>query len=538
VSAAKCKLLIADDEFWVRENIKSLLAAEKLPFSLLEPAEDGEDALRIMESERPDILITDINMPFLNGNELIKAAKKRFPQMPVIVLSGYNDFAFVREALLNGAIDYLLKPISKSALLDVLDKALSILNSSREMEREQSELREKLRVASSILRDGELSALIAEDAPDAVSGAGAPALELEFAVFTLLLIKLAELPLSSRRSTSDMSLLSFRVKDLLTKEARGGKAVAFHNVYSHDEFILLTDLDKAGIDRVCELVPEKLERFTGSCVSVAVSRPYYSFDRLRFAYQEAHSALMARTMRGGNAVVRAEDAQNLVVRKRLNSELEKRLLFALQSREKHLAGDIIFNQIGLRGCEGWLLIEVKQTAEYVASMIIQHGDTGASPRSTLSLENTAELLGMTLNRHDTSEVCSVIEQMLEEAFGESVSPGAGDSMRQTVRRVQEYIADNYFDDISLTSLSTLFRVERSYLSKAFKQVTGCNLMLSIAKKRMEKAAEYIRHRDLSLTEIGYLVGYEEYAYFNRVFHKIMGVSPSEFKARVFEEEGG
>ena len=90
--------------------------------------------------------------------------------------------------------------------------------------------------------------------------------------------------------------------------------------------------------------------------------------------------------------------------------------------------------------------------------------------------------------------------------------------------------------ISLTSLSTLFSVERSYLSKAFKQVTGCNLMLAIAKKRIEKAAEYIRQRDLSLTEIGYLVGYEEYAYFNRVFHKIMGVSPSEFKAHVFEEE--
>jgi YesN/AraC family two-component response regulator len=184
------------------------------------------------------------------------------------------------------------------------------------------------------------------------------------------------------------------------------------------------------------------------------------------------------------------------------------------------------------------MIEVKQAAEYVASMIIQHGDTGASPRSTLSLENITELLGMTLNHHDIGEVCSVLEQMLDEAFGESMPAGGGDSMRQTIRRVQEYIAENYFDDISLNSLSTLFRVERTYLSKAFKQVTGCNLMLAIAKKRMEKAADYIRQRDLTLTEIGYLVGYEEYAYFNRVFHKIMGVSPSEFKSRVLEEEGG
>jgi len=536
--SAACKLLIVDDEFWVRENLTNMLAAEKLPLSLLEPAENGEDALRIMENERPDILITDINMPFVNGNELIKLVKKRFPQMPVIVLSGYNDFAFVREALLHGAIDYLLKPVTRNALLDVLDKALSILNGSRDREREQTEMQEKLRLASSILRDGELSALIAEDVPDERPGAGALALELEFAVFTLLLVKLIELPRRARSSASDMALLSCNVKDVLTRHAREGKSVAFHNVYSHNEFILLTDLDTAGIARVCEGLPAALARCTASRASIGVSHPCYSSDRLRAAYQEAHAALMARTVLETNTVARAEDAKAVVVRKRVTPEMEKRLVFALQSRDRHMAREVIFNQIGLRGCDSWLLIEVKQTAEYVASMIIQHGDTGASPRSTLSLESIAELLGMTLDRQDTSEVCSVLEQMLDETFGDSAPAGASDSMRQTVRRVEEYIEENYFESVSLTSLSKLFRVERSYLSKAFKQVTGCNLMLAIAKKRIEKAADYIHRRDLSLTEIGYLVGYEEYAYFNRVFHKIMGVSPSEFKTRAGEEAAG
>ena len=129
-------------------------------------------------------------------------------------------------------------------------------------------------------------------------------------------------------------------------------------------------------------------------------------------------------------------------------------------------------------------------------------------------------------------MCSVLEQMLDEAFGELTTGGASDSMRQTVRRVQEYIDENYFDAVSLTSISQMFHVERSYLSKSFKQVSGSNLMLAIAKKRIEKAADYIRQRDLSLAEVSSLVGYEEYAYFNRVFHKIMGVSPSEFKASV------
>ena len=137
----------------------------------------------------------------------------------------------------------------------MLDKALSILNGSREQR------------TGADRAAGEAAAGVIHPAgrrierPYRRGCAAGPypaqrpcALELEFAVFTLLLIKLTELPLSSRRSTSDMALLSFRVKDLLAQGRRGaGKAVAFHNVYSHDEFILLTDLDKAGIDRVCEL---------------------------------------------------------------------------------------------------------------------------------------------------------------------------------------------------------------------------------------------------------------------------------------------
>jgi FixJ family two-component response regulator/AraC-like DNA-binding protein len=528
---AGCKVLIVDDEYWVRENLRNLLAAEKLPLRLLEPAANGEEALRMMETERPDILITDITMPFVNGNELIKAARQRFPRMPTIVLSGYSDFAYVREALLNGAIDYLLKPVSRSALLDVLDKALSILDRGREQELEHAEQQERIRQASAILRDGELSLLVAEEGASRSAHAALSPLELEFAVFTLLLIKLTGLPPRGNAEATASARWSAGIKEVLAREARDVRQVAFHNVYARNEFVLLTGMDPDGIDRLCRTLPAAVERAAGCRVSIAVSRPYYSFTHLREAYREAHDALMERTARGEN-VVRAANSKGLVLRKRISPEMEKRLLFALQTRDKLLARDVIFNQIGLGGCDDWLMLEVKQAAEYAAGMIIQHGDTGASPRSTLSLENIGELLGMALDRQDLAEVRSVLEQMLDEVFGESASPGASDSMRQTVRRVQDYLEENYFDALSLTTLSKMFRVERSYLSKSFKQVTGCNLMLAIARKRIEKAAEYIRRQDSSLSEIGYLVGYEEYAYFNRVFHKIMGVSPSEFKAQV------
>jgi len=230
MSAAARKLLIADDEPWVIENLRGLVDWESLGVELLSPAEDGEDALGKLEAERPDILITDINMPFMNGNELIRIAKERRPGLQAIGLSGYSDFGFVRDALLHGAVDYLLKPVTKNALVDVLDKALAALASGREREREEADLRERLSEASAILRDGEMSALISEEATEAPSASAALDMDLEFASFTLVLAKLT-MPAALRgQGAPDMSRLTRDIKGILAKAGGGAACVAFRNV--------------------------------------------------------------------------------------------------------------------------------------------------------------------------------------------------------------------------------------------------------------------------------------------------------------------
>jgi YesN/AraC family two-component response regulator len=536
MSATECTLLIVDDEYWVRENLRAMLSTRELPIAVLEPAVDGEDAARRIEAERPDILITDITMPFMNGNDLIREVRKRHPRMPVIVLSGYRDFRFVRDALLSGAVDYLLKPVTKDALLDVVGRALSMLHASLAHEQEQAQLGRKLAMASSIIRDQGLSNLIAEDMSDE-PGQGAADLDLQFAAFTLILVKLADLPRLLRRGSARASSISRTVKETLSRCAGAGKAVAFHNVYARSEFILLTDLGERGVTDLCAHLPARLERCTGSRVSVAVSGSYFLSHRLRSAYQEARTSLLTRTVGSSGVAVRAEETGKTVVKKRLTSEMENRLLYSLQTENRKLAREVIFDQSGLRRCErdGWLLVEVKQTAEYVAGVIIQHAAQEASPSSMLSMENMADLLGAALDAEDLSEVRSVLDQLLEEALGEPAPAGVSDSTHEKVQRVQAHIREKYFEPLSLTSLSALFALERSSLSKAFKLVTGCNLMSAIAKRRIERAAQYIREEDLSLSDISYLVGYEEYAYFNRVFRKIMGMSPSEYKSTVGRE---
>ena len=121
---ALLSVLIADDEYWIRESLRTALDWPAYAMSVLEPACDGEEALTALKSRHVDILITDINMPYLSGVELIRQAQSVSPQTAILVLSGYSDYEYVRQALLAGALDYLLKPISKASLLEALDKAI------------------------------------------------------------------------------------------------------------------------------------------------------------------------------------------------------------------------------------------------------------------------------------------------------------------------------------------------------------------------------------------------------------------------------
>ena len=157
---AKYRVLAADDELWSRENIRCMLPWEDYSIEFLEPACDGEEVLERIPKEKPDILITDINMPFLSGLELLNRIKEEYPDIITLAVSGYDDFKKVKGVFMSGGIDYLLKPVSREQLVDSLSKALKTLE-EREAERavkEDSRLRETY--VSSFLEDDEFSSLL------------------------------------------------------------------------------------------------------------------------------------------------------------------------------------------------------------------------------------------------------------------------------------------------------------------------------------------------------------------------------------------
>ena len=134
----KYKVLAADDEFWSRENIRNLIPWEEYSLEFLEPACDGEEVMERIAEEKPDIILTDINMPFLSGLELLQRLQNEYPEIITIAISGYDDFDKVKGVFVSGGLDYLLKPVGKEEMVKVLTKALGLLE-ERENTKKQDE---------------------------------------------------------------------------------------------------------------------------------------------------------------------------------------------------------------------------------------------------------------------------------------------------------------------------------------------------------------------------------------------------------------
>ncbi|MGN1367547.1 MAG: response regulator, partial [Aristaeellaceae bacterium] len=140
----KLRVLVADDEYWIRESLRTVIDWDALGLELAPMACDGEDALEKMAEQPADIVITDINMPYLSGVELMEQLRERWPQTAIVVLSGYSDFEYVHQALLCGALDYVLKPINRSKLMEVLERATEHALAQTRRQRERSEEQAKL----------------------------------------------------------------------------------------------------------------------------------------------------------------------------------------------------------------------------------------------------------------------------------------------------------------------------------------------------------------------------------------------------------
>ena len=214
----------------------------------------------------------------------------------------------------------------------------------------------------------------------------------------------------------------------------------------------------------------------------------------------------------------------------ITEEDEKNIKKLLRINNKSLLEKIILEKIGLASCDknSWTYLEVNQTIKKICDIIMEFISEDLKDKNTEDIQRNIAKLNKSIDYLDEKRLIEILEIILEDIVNLNNVVSA-DSIVGSVHKAIKYIDDNYSEELSLNTIADKYNVEHSYFSKVFRQETGVNLMSYIAKKRMDKAKEHMKNPNIKLTDIAFMVGYDDYAYFNRVFRKIEGISPRDYR---------
>lgn len=524
MESKKYKILIADDEYWTREKIRRMIQWDKYGLLFLEPAVDGEDVLRKMEEHHPDIVITDINMPYLDGVELLRILQEKYPEVVTFVISGYDDFDYVKNSFMAGSINYLVKPVGRIDLINALTKALELISKRRQQKEET------LRAAS-FLQDREFSQLLERKETPFMPNITING-EIDYAGVTLILLKIHRLQTLSGRYGYDMNRLSFAVKRQLHELMGDEDAIIFNHVYRSNEFIIVSEKENQELRPLFEKISLKLEQEAESPVSVIFSDHSFSMDSIHQAYIQTVSLLMTRRFAPVSQVIstgKGAGAQE-EIRNHFSERQKNELLTLLKRGQMEEARQYILHEIGLGDCQGnWSYLEVRQTVKRVAMFLTEYF-SDLSQNQPAGTEDLDQVLDKELEALDGKGLCELLHDYIDSCT--ALSQSEGDTTRGTVRQAAEYIQEHYFEPLTLRELAERYHVEHSYFSRIFRREIGTSLLQYITKIRIEKAKEYIRKGNGNLTEIAFMVGYDDYTYFNKVFRKSEGMSPRDYREQM------
>ena len=530
------KLLVADDEYWVREKLRHIIDWPRYDIEFLEPACDGTEVLECIARDCPDILITDINMPGLNGVDLLEKLAQEHPEMVMLVISGYDTFEYVKRSMRSGAINYLLKPVSKIDMISAVSEALQILVDRETTTQEQTRQREQMLRASSLLQDRELSLLL-DKQPSLTMPTLSMNVPLNVSGYSVVLMRIHDMSHAMEVYKQDINSLSYTVKSRLQSMKGQENPIVFNYFSRSNEFILLADRRESCSREAARKYMQLLEKFFRSPVTVVISDQSYALSNIRVGYLWAESQLWRRAFSKRSEIVQADtpeqpDDESL----QWTEEISKQLVAYLVNGNRDMVCRTLLHKTGLQNVTyskvscGAIIRLVNRMNHVLQSYQLNKG----TPEDAAAVTNLAEEVIRSVETLDIEKVCAR-ENELIDAVVASCPVEQTANMKSIVKLVQDDIDAHYYEELTLTSLAQKYIVERSYLSRCFKQETGENLMMYLAKRRIGKAIEHMKEDRVGLTEISFLVGYDDYTYFSRVFKKVTGISPREYKARLLAE---
>lgn len=505
------KVFIVDDEPFIVEGLYDIVDWPLFNLEVVGNAGNGAQALEALRTTPVDVLITDISMPVMNGLTLISEARKLHSELKVIILSGFNEFDYLKEGMRLGIENYLLKPINVEELESTLRNTVEKLDSPQ-----QQELYNAYDVQ--ILKDNTLYRWL-----------NGQIAATEFDERTELLgLKLNGpfVAVCALRTAGNPSELFERISGFLS--TRQDNATACRDVDGDILVIGSLPEKRDGKKRFRQLVEDLSRELSvmNSPVHVGIGSVGDFFNEASLSYKEAKQALEYYMIYPERLFIEYKvlkrDPGNEVTGNALSWEEYSRLILARNADglKQKIRDD--FEQ--LKNTDG---IRPEDLQNAALELVVRFKMELQGIKHTLQ---ETDGFKQALNRIQQSQSFPALLEILEDTANTTISSLLLDAKSPVVHQVLTYIHSHYAEELSLKTLGAQYHIHPVYLGQLFHKETGGSFAEYINKYRIEKAKEYLKNTNHKVHEIARTVGYWEIGYFYKQFRKYVGISPTDFKA--------
>ncbi|EGT3616543.1 response regulator [Clostridium perfringens] len=519
------KVIIADDEKIVRIAMQNIIDWEAHGFSIVGLAQDGEEVLDILNKNGADLIITDLKMKGLNGIELIEKLKDLDFKGKILVLSNHGEFELVREAMKKGAADYLLKiTLRPKELEEIVDKFRENLEELKEDEKKEEKLKSEFNKTKKI---AELS-LIREYLKDELS-------------YDELLSKFPNLSFLNKGDgdysgacicidnhkkvyedkIKDKNKLTVTIDNII-KEEFSSNEIKIIPINNH-KYLLISKMDATNLKLKTVNIQNLIKLYLNIKVSAVILSKIENVQRLKELFKKGEEILSLRFYGKESSLTVIDDFPGFGDAIKLKKEITDAILENIElgeiSANKELIKELVRRSSNMNVRPKNLInyvnfiCELIENHEYVQEE--NSNDLKVLKETILKSENMDELINSSIELIDYINQRYIKSKEL--------------SYKKEVNEIIKFIEKNVDKRITLVMVANAVNLNESYLSRIFKNETGKNLMYFINEVKMKKAKELLKSPDNLVKEVANSIGMTDQFYFNRVFKKFYGVSPSKFK---------
>ncbi len=531
------RAIIVDDEILVREHIRDNIDWNMIGFDMINDCENGKQALEFLEENPVDLVLTDINMPYMDGLKLSKQIHEKFPDTKIVILSGYDDFQYAKAAIQYNVTEYLLKPITPKELI----KSLRTVKEKLDEERKKLVESEKLKNYyadyarnKKIIKSNWLSNLVkgAKDSSYIIENLKDMDVNIHGKYYCLVVLDVdvkANLHTFHLHNRQDDELLHFVVENVSDEILQNrDSGVSYREVDGRVCLILFSDkvLEfRKVISDICHEIKQMLYQTMKITVSIGVGCQVDRVEDLYDYYKAANQVLEYKFLKGED-IYWEEEVRTTKESEPLNIDNELDEISEYIQRGNTDSVIDVVESLKKKFQEGYL--DKTQAKSYLNSLIRRIGSVVLQHCGNLDSNDRDLFIARIVQSENLEDACQQVNLYAEKMCEKITEINEPHGSKKAKLAIQ-FLKQNYSNpNLGLSDVCNYLGISTSHFSNIFKEAMGVTCMEVLMKIRMEEAKRLLIETQLRNYEIADRVGFSDAHYFNIAFKKTTGMAPKQY----------